>query len=500
MGDPTGFLKVERKGPSYRPVEERLQDYREIPRPLSEDQTRLQASRCMNCGIPFCHNGCPLGNLIPDWNDLVYRSRWREAIDQLHSTNNFPDFTGRVCPAPCEASCTLNIRNNAVTIKEIELRIIEYAFAAGWVKPEPPERETGKMVAVIGSGPAGLACAQQLRRAGHQVTVFEKDDRIGGLLSFGIPDFKLEKHVVQRRVDQMISEGVVFRAGVNVGVDIHGEELMQEFDAICLTMGAREPRDLQVPGRELRGIHFAMDFLEQQNRRVAGESIPEAEAIHAGGKRVVILGGGDTGADCLGTSHRQGALEVRQFEFLPKPPEMPRDYNPYWPYWPMTLRSSSAHEEGGLREWSVNTRAFSGSGGRVEALHGVRLEWTDSGPGGRPRFSEIPGSEFTIPVDLVLLAIGYTHVEQKGVVEQLGLELTPRGDIRASTETFATSVPKVFAAGDARRGQSLVVWAIWEGREAAHHIDTFLMGRSDLPLRDRPVYHLAAGAPARSGA
>ncbi len=482
MGKPTGFLDIPRETGQYRPVEERLKDWREIPQPLSEDKLRLQGARCMDCGIPFCMTGCPLGNLIPDWNDLVYRNRWREAIDLLHSTNNFPEFTGRVCPAPCEASCVLNFNADAVTIKQIEISIIEHAFAEGWIRPEPADKKTGKRIAVIGSGPAGLAAAQQLARVGHDVTVYEKDDRIGGLLTYGIPDFKLEKHIVQRRLDQMTAEGVVFRSGVHVGVDVPVQDLRRKYDAIVLAGGSRKPRELEVPGCELDGVHFAMEFLEQQNRRVAGDPLHEEKPILATGKHVIILGGGDTGSDCLGTSLRQGAASVLQFELLPKPPER-ENKELTWPDWPMILRSSTSHEEGGFRDWSVNTKAFSGRGGKVKKLHGIRLKWGEPDATGRRQMEEIQGSEFEAPADLVLLAMGYVHPEKEGMLEQLGVEYDPRGNVRTGDD-FMTSVPGVFSAGDMRRGQSLIVWAIWEGREAAHYVDKYLMGHSDLPLRD----------------
>ncbi len=491
MGKPTGFLEIDRQTPSYRPVEERIQDWKEIPIAMPEDQIRQQGARCMECGIPFCLSGCPLGNLIPDWNDLVYRNRWREAIDQLHSTNNFPEFTGRVCPAPCEQACVLNLPRTPVTIKNIELTIVEHAFAEGWIRPQPPARRTGRKVAVVGAGPAGLACAQQLTRAGHDVTVYEKDNRVGGLLMFGIPDFKLEKHIVQRRIDQMVAEGVRFVRSCHVGRDVPARDLLAQYDAVCLTMGSRRPRDLDVPGRELDGVHFAMEFLEQQNRRVAGDDLGGpvggivgggVRSLMATGKHVVILGGGDTGADCLGTALRQGAAEIRQFELLPCPPDEPAPNT--WPHWPNILRSSTAHEEGGLRDWSILTKSLSGRDGRVEKLHAVRIEWSEPDASGRRSFKEIPGSEFTVAADLVLLAMGYVHVEHNGLLDDLGVAYDARGNIRAGTD-YKTSVDKVFTAGDARFGQSLVVWAIYEGREAAHHIDTYLMGHSDLPLRDR---------------
>jgi glutamate synthase (NADPH/NADH) small chain len=429
----------------------------------------------MDCGIPFCHKGCPLGNIIPDWNDLVYRGRWRDAIERLHSTNNFPEFTGRICPAPCEESCVLNINDDPVTIKNIEKHIIDHAFAEGWVTPQLPERRTGKRVAVVGSGPAGMACAQQLARAGHAVTLFERENRIGGLLRYGIPDFKMEKWLIDRRMEQMAAEGVTFRTSVRVGVDVTGEELRREFDAVVLSMGATRPRDLPVPGRELKGIHFAMEFLPQQNKVGAGDSI--SEQILATGKRVVILGGGDTGSDCLGTSNRHGAASVHQFELLPQPPVDRPQLT--WPNWPMILRTSSSHEEGVTRDWSINTTRFSGDAdGNVRKLHGVRLDWVQDN--GRPVMKPIAGSEFELDCELVLLALGFLGPESDTIVAQLGCELTERGNLKAGPD-YQTTVPGVFACGDARRGQSLVVWAIWEGREAARGVDAYLMGETSLP-------------------
>jgi glutamate synthase (NADPH) small chain len=479
MADPKGFLKYERETGPYRPVEERKRDWQEVHLHLDWDNLRVQAARCMDCGIPFCHNGCPLGNIIPDWNDLVYRNRWKDALERLHATNNFPEFTGRLCPAPCEASCVLGINQPPVTIKEIEQHIIDHGFEHGYVHAEPPTVRTGKTVAVVGSGPAGLAAAQQLNRAGHTVTLFERDDRIGGLLRYGIPDFKMEKPVLDRRLEQMAEEGVIFKTGVNVGVDITAEELRAGFDAVCLTGGSTVPRDLPVPGRELRGIHFAMDYLTQQNRVNAGDELME-ERITAEGKKVIILGGGDTGADCLGTVHRQGATEVYQVELLPKPPndrtpEMP------WPNWPFILRASAAHEEGGVRDWSINTKSFSGENGQLKALNAVRLEWGEPGPDGRRPMNEVHGSEFAIECDLVLLALGFLHPQQEGLLNALGVEYDGRGNVKTDRD-YMTTVPGVFAAGDLRRGQSLIVWAIAEGREAARGIDEYLMGESQLPL------------------
>jgi len=477
MGKITGFLEIKRETPERRPVEERLEDWREFELKMPEEKLRSQGARCMDCGIPFCHKGCPLGNIIPDWNDLVYRGRWREAIERLHSTNNFPDFTGRICPAPCEEACVLNINNDPVTIKLIEKNVIEHAFAEGWIEPLKPARLTGKKVAVVGSGPAGLACAQQLARAGHSVTLFERSDRIGGLLMYGIPEFKLEKRIVQRRIEQMKAEGVEFKTNCHVGVDYSVEELRRSFDAICLTGGATKPRDLPVPGRELKGIHFAMEFLPQQNKRNLGDTIDPAIGITAAGKKVVILGGGDTGSDCLGTSNRQGASAVYQYELLPKPPDMRTSEMP-WPDWPMILRTSSSHEEGVMRDWSINTKRFSGEDGVVKKLHGVRLEWKRDN--GRMVMQEVPGSEFEIDCDLVLLALGFLGPEPDTMIAQLGVKLNERGNVACDAD-YMTSVPGIFAAGDMRRGQSLVVWAIWEGREAARGIDKYLMGETQLP-------------------
>ena len=475
MGKITGFIEFEREKVHKEPVATRLKHWREFEEKTPEDVLRTQGARCMDCGIPFCHKGCPLGNIIPDWNDLVYRGRWRDAIERLHSTNNFPEFTGRICPAPCEEACVLNINDDPVTIKNIEKHIIDHAFAEGWVTPQIPERRTGKTIAVVGSGPAGMACAQQLARAGHAVTLFERDDRIGGLLRYGIPDFKMEKWLIDRRMEQMAAEGVTFRTSVRVGVDLTGEDLRREFDAIVLSTGATRPRDLPVPGRELKGIHFAMEFLPQQNKVGAGDSI--RGQILATGKRVVILGGGDTGSDCLGTSNRHGATSVHQFELLPQPP-MDRPQLT-WPNWPMILRTSSSHEEGVIRDWSINTTRFSGDAdGNVRKLHGVRLDWVQDN--GRPVMKAIAGSEFELDCELVLLALGFLGPESDTIVAQLGCEVTDRGNLKASPD-YQTTVPGVFACGDARRGQSLVVWAIWEGREAARGVDAYLMGETSLP-------------------
>jgi glutamate synthase (NADPH) small chain len=472
MGKVTGFMEYTRELPERRPPAERIKDWFEIYKPLAEPSLQAQAARCMDCGVPFCHTGCPLTNLIPDWNDMVYRGRWQEAVRQLHATNNFPEFTGRICPAPCEASCVLGINEPAVTIKQIEKTIIDRAFEAGLIQPEPPAQRTGKRVAIVGSGPAGLAAAQQLARAGHDVTVFEKNDRIGGLLRYGIPNFKMEKHLIDRRLEQMRAEGVKFQTSAHVGQNIPVEELRKQYAAILLAGGAEQPRNLPVPGRELKGVHLAMEFLPQQNRRCEGDTVPDDGAILATGKRVVIIGGGDTGADCVGTSHRQGALSVTQFELLPKPPDTRSPSTP-WPLWPMQLRVESSHEEGGVRVWSVSTVEFTGDAdGCVRQLHAVRV-------GPPPRFEPIPASAFTLDADLVLLAMGFLGPVRNGMIEQLGVELDQRGNV--ATTNHMTSVPGVFAAGDMRRGQSLVVWAIAEGRKAARDIDVYLMGESKLP-------------------
>ncbi len=482
MGKPTGFLEIPRETPTRRPVPERLHDYLEVYNPMPVEALRAQGARCMDCGIPFCHQGCPLGNLIPDWNDLVFRDQWRSAIDRLHATNNFPEFTGKLCPAPCEASCVLGINSDPVTIKQVEASIIERAWDEGWVVPMPPKVHTGKKVAIVGSGPAGLAAAQQLARAGHSITVFERADRIGGLLRYGIPDFKMEKHHVDRRVKQMEAEGVVFTTGVNVGEDLPAEALLSEFDAVCLCGGATQPRDLSIPGRELGGIHFAMNFLPLQNKRVAGDSVREDAHSHARGKHVIIIGGGDTGADCLGTVHRHGCASVHQFEIVPRPPDDRASYNP-WPQWSNVFRVSSAHEEGGQREFSINTKRFLGDGGRVTALETVHVEMKVEN--GRPSFVEVPDTSKVYPADLVLLAMGFSGPERSKLLEGLGVEMDRMGNVKADADK-RTNVAKVFTAGDMTRGQSLIVWAIAEGRHAAQSIDEFLMGRSDLP---KPLDH-----------
>lgn len=472
MGKVTGFMELERVREVALPVEKRLRSYHEFIETLKDSEAAKQGARCMDCGIPFCQSGCPINNIIPDWNDLVYRHQWRRALDVLHSTNNFPEFTGRVCPAPCEAACTLNINNDPVGIKSIEHFIVDKGWEEGWVVPQLPSKKTGKRVAVVGSGPAGMACAQQLARAGHDVVLFEKSDRIGGLLRYGIPDFKMEKHHIDRRIEQMRAEGVEFRVNVRVGADVPAIGLVNEFDAVAITAGSEHPRDLEVPGRDLDGVHFAMDFLPLQNRRVAGDS--GIAPLSAKGKRVIVIGGGDTGSDCVGTSNRQGALSVTQFELLPQPPE--HENKPLvWPYWPMKLRTSTSHEEGCHRDWAVQTKELKGLGGALKALVACRVEWKDG------KLVDLPGTEFEVKADLVLLAMGYLHAVHGGMLDELGLKYDARGNIAADTEGYRTSMLKVFAAGDARRGQSLVVWAIREGRQCARAIDEFLMGASDLP-------------------
>jgi len=483
MGDITGFLKHGRELPARRPVPVRLKDWKEVYETFPPERLRVQASRCMDCGIPFCNNGCPLGNLIPDWNDLVHQDRWKEAIERLHATNNFPEFTGRLCPAPCESACVLGINQDPVTIKQVEVEIVDRAFAEGWVTPILPTRRTGKSVAVIGSGPAGLAAAQQLTRAGHDVTVLERADRIGGLLRYGIPEFKMEKRHIERRLDQMRAEGTTFRAGVDVGTDVTADQLRTDYDAVVLAGGATQARDLPIPGRELTGIHQAMEYLPLANRVQQGD-VPEA-AITASGKKVVIIGGGDTGADCLGTAHRQGATEIRQFEIMPRPPDHRADSTP-WPLWPLMYRTSSAHEEGGERVFSVNTERFLGNDvGNVRALKAHEVEMVDG------RFQKVEGTDFEIECDLVLLAMGFTGPERSPLLEGLGVELTDRGNV-GRDEGWATNVDGVFVAGDMGRGQSLIVWAIAEGRSCAAAVDRWLMGDTLLPA---PV--LTTSAPLR---
>lgn len=501
MGKTTGFLEIERETPTRRPVEERLQDWAEVYEPFATVKVRDQAARCMDCGVPFCHQGCPLGNVIPDWNDLVYRDRWRDAIARLHATNNFPEFTGRLCPAPCESSCVNGIHGKPVTIKLIELNIIERAWQEGWVQPRPPAVLTGKKVAVVGSGPAGLACAQQLRRAGHEVTVFERADRIGGLLRYGIPQFKMEKHVLDRRLAQMQAEGVRFRPGVSIGEDVDAASLRAEYDAVVLAGGATQARDLPIPGRQLEGIYQAMHFLPMSNRFALGDVVnsdgeilvrptpPYARSkepvayLTAKGKRVIIIGGGDTGADCLGTALRQHAASVHQFEIVPRPPDERAPNNP-WPQWDNIFRVSSAHEEGGERVYQINTKEFLGDeAGRVRALRTTRVNMEIAN--GRPAFVDVPGSEQVWEAELVLLAMGFVGPEKSAMLQQLGVELDARGNVKAG-EDKSTNVPGVFTAGDMTRGQSLIVWAIAEGRHCAHHVDRYLMGHSDLPA---PLEH-----------
>ncbi len=483
MGKPTGFIEFMRINEASLPVADRRKNYREFVLHLNDEQAKIQGARCMDCGIPFCTSGCPINNIIPDWNDLVYRGNWREALDVLHSTNNFPEFTGRICPAPCEAACTLNINNNAVGIKSIEHAIIDKGGENGWVVPQPPEKRTGKKVAIVGSGPAGLAAAQQLARVGHSVTVFEKNSRIGGLLRYGIPDFKLDKRLIDWRMAQMQAEGVTFQTSVFIGKEAPGkntandakktispDELLKKFDAVILSGGSETPRDLPIPGRELKGVHFALEFLIPQNKEVAGDG---KNPISAKGKHVVVIGGGDTGSDCVGTSNRHGALSVTQFEVMPRPPER-ENRSLVWPNWPIKLRTSSSHEEGAQREWSIVTKEFIGNNGKLEKLRAVRVEWKDG------KMSEIAGSEFEIKADLVLLAMGFVSPEQK-VLDAFGVEKDARGNIKADTDSYLSSKAKVFAAGDMRRGQSLVVWAIREGRQCARSVDEFLMGSSVLP-------------------
>ena len=483
MADPKGFLKyTQRETPQRRPVPLRLLDWNEVYEDFSHETLREQATRCMDCGIPFCHNGCPLGNLIPEWNDLVRTDRWREAIERLHATNNFPEFTGRLCPAPCEGSCVLGINQDPVTIKQVEVEIIDNAFAEGWVVPLPPEKRTGKTVAVVGSGPAGLAAAQQLTRAGHSVTVFERDDRIGGLLRYGIPEFKMEKRHIDRRLAQMEAEGTEFCPGVNVGVDMTAAQLRADFDAVVLAGGATASRDLPIAGRDLDGIHQAMEFLPWANRVQNGDPVVDDQGlppIHAKDKKVIIIGGGDTGADCLGTVHRQGAASVHQFEIMPRPPEARADSTP-WPVYPLMFRVSSAHEEGGDRVYSVNTEEFVGSDGHVTGLRGHEVTMNEG------KFEKVEGSDFEMNADLVLLAMGFVGPQREGLLSDLGVEITERGNVARDAD-FATTVPGVFVAGDMGRGQSLIVWAIAEGRAAAAGADRYLMGETALPAPIRPT-------------
>jgi glutamate synthase (NADPH/NADH) small chain len=482
MGKPTGFLEIERSDRGYEKPESRLKHWHEFVKPMPAAETAAQTARCMDCGIPFCHQGCPVNNIIPEFNNLVYRDQWLNALEVLHSTNNFPEFTGRICPAPCEASCTLNIDENPVTIKTIECEIVDRGWRENWIHPLVPARITGKRVAVVGSGPAGLACSQQLARAGHKVTLFEKNDRIGGLLRYGIPDFKMEKHLVDRRMKQMEAEGVEFRTKVEVGVTVTVQSLLDEYDAVVMSGGAEQPRDLEVAGRSLSGIHYAMDFLTQQNKRNAGDSESRAApngTITAEGKHVVVIGGGDTGSDCIGTSNRQHAASVTQLEIMPRPPEH-ENKKLTWPNWPLKFRTSSSQEEGVERDWSVLTKRAAGSKGKIEAIECVRVEWVKDAAG-RMVMQEVAGSEFQIKADLVLLAMGFTGPKKQGMLEQAQVALDPRGNVKADTLHYKTSVEKIFSCGDMRRGQSLVVWAIREGRQAARAVDEFLMGSSTLP-------------------
>jgi glutamate synthase (NADPH/NADH) small chain len=477
MGKATGFLEIERKDRSYAKPTERLKHWNEFIVPLPDKELRDQAARCMNCGIPFCHNGCPVNNIIPDWNHLVFEEDWKNALEVLHSTNNFPEFTGRVCPAPCEAACTLNIQDTPVTIKSIECAIVDRGWEEGWIRPQLPTRKTGKSVAVVGSGPAGMACAQQLARAGHSVTLFEKNDRMGGLLRYGIPDFKMEKHLINRRLVQMEAEGVTFRTSTEVGVQVSLESLRENFDAIVLSGGAEKPRPLEIPGFELQGVRYAMEFLTQQNKRVAGDDELRAAprgTLTATGKHVVVIGGGDTGSDCVGTSNRQGAASVTQLEIMPKPPEKEAKAMT-WPNWPLKLRTSSSHEEGCERDWAVLTKRAIGNNGQLTGLECVRVEWVDG------RMQEVPGSEFVLQADLVLLAMGFVGPNAAGMIEQAGVELDGRGNVKADTNAYATSQDDIFACGDMRRGQSLIVWAIREGRQCARAVDLHLMGTTELP-------------------
>jgi glutamate synthase (NADPH) small chain len=478
MAKNPGFLEYKKELPSNQPVDKRLRHYDEFSEPFPEENLNHQAARCMDCGVPFCHTGCPLGNIIPDWNGLVWKGRWEDSIQSLHSTNNFPEFTGRICPAPCENACVLGIIDDPVTIKLLEREIIDHALQAGWVKPLPATVKTGKTIAVVGSGPAGLAAAQQLARAGHAVTLFEKDDRVGGLLRYGIPDFKMNKNLIDFRVQQMQEEGVTIKTGINIGVDITAEQLKNGFDVVVISIGAGQPRDLPVPGRELSGVHFAMEFLTQQNRRVAGDTIPPEISISAKDKNVIVIGGGDTGSDCVGTSNRQGAKSIHQFEILPKPPDHRPDSTP-WPLWSGELRTSSSHKEGCQRQWLVNTIKLADKEGTVSALHGCTIAWEKSEDGGRPAMKTVAGSEFEIPADLVLLAMGFVAPVHNGFLDQLGVEYDARGNVKIDDKRM-TSVPGVFSAGDASRGASLVVWCIADGRQTAKAVDEYLMGSTQL--------------------
>ena len=479
MGKATGFMEIDRIERDYEPVEDRIKHFKEFMVPLSPEKVSEQGARCMDCGIPYCHQGCPVNNLIPDWNEMVYSGKWRDALDLLHSTNNFPEFTGRICPAPCESSCTLNITDSPVAIKTIECSVVDRGWDEGWIKPQLPSKHTDKKVAVIGSGPSGLACAQQLARAGHAVVVFEKNARIGGLLRIGIPDFKMEKTLIDRRMAQMQSEGVEFRVNSNVGKNVSIENLNKEFDAIAFCGGSETPRNLPVPGRDLKGVYFAMEFLSQQNDRVSGKVVNADIEILAKGKKVLVIGGGDTGSDCVGTSNRQGAISVTQLELLDQPPEK-ENKALTWPNWPMKLRTSSSHQEGCERNWSVLTKSFEGKNGNVNKLNCVNVEWLKDS-NGKMKMVEVQGSEFSFEADLVLLAMGFVHPIHEGLINDLKVNLTPAGNLDANEVKYQTSIKKFFAAGDSRRGQSLVVWAIKEGRQCAHSIDNFLMGSSELP-------------------
>jgi glutamate synthase (NADPH/NADH) small chain len=483
MGKPTGFLELQRQERKYAPVADRLTHFREFVIDLSDDEVSKQGARCMDCGIPYCHNGCPVNNIIPDWNDLVYKGQWREALDVLHSTNNFPEVTGRICPAPCQEACTLNLDSAPVTIKTIECAIVDKGWKEGWIEPQIPQHKTGKQVAIVGSGPAGMACAQQLARAGHSVSLYERQERIGGLVRFGIPDFKLDKSLLDQRMGQMRAEGVEFHTGVNIGVDMPVQKLVDEFDAVVLTGGAEKPRDLPVPGRELGGVYYAMEFLRGNTKQVQGIKNPQDEFIDAKGKHVLVIGGGDTGSDCIGTSNRHGAAAVTQIEILPRPPEK-EDKGSVWPYWPNKMRTSSSQEEGCERQWCVATKAFNDDGnGNVKSATCVKVQW-DKDENGNWKMSEVAGSEFEIKADLVTLAMGFVHPVHEGMLEQLAVELDDRGNVKGTTEgadAYKTSLPGVFSAGDMRRGQSLVVWAIREGRQCARAVDEFLMGSSELP-------------------
>ena len=479
MGKATGFMEIDRIERDYEPVEDRIKHFKEFMVPLSPEKVSEQGARCMDCGIPYCHQGCPVNNLIPDWNEMVYSGKWRDALDLLHSTNNFPEFTGRICPAPCESSCTLNITDSPVAIKTIECSVVDRGWDEGWIKPQLPSKHTDKKVAVIGSGPSGLACAQQLARAGHVVVVFEKNARIGGLLRIGIPDFKMEKTLIDRRMSQMQSEGVEFRVNSNVGKNVSIENLNKEFDAIAFCGGSETPRNLPVPGRDLKGVYFAMEFLSQQNDRVSGKVVNADIEILAKGKKVLVIGGGDTGSDCVGTSNRQGAISVTQLELLDQPPEK-ENKALTWPNWPMKLRTSSSHQEGCERNWSVLTKSFEGKNGNVNKLNCVNVEWLKDSDG-KMKMVEVEGSIFSFEADLVLLAMGFVHPIHEGLINDLKVNLTPAGNLDANEVKYQTSIKKFFAAGDSRRGQSLVVWAIKEGRQCAHSIDNFLMGSSELP-------------------